>query len=143
MSTVVVVRQMLHRLLVRKTCQYPMLLPHRLGKVLRTYLDHNTAVGVGGVAKCIRHAVHHQLTVRCGRRHYLTAGTHTEGIDTATARLGNKTVTRRWQITSALLPVVLDGVNECLWMLHADSHRKTLALKDVTRTRQEMIHISG
>ncbi len=92
-----------------------------LGSVVKSYGDGYSAVGVGGVAGGVAHAVDDLLATVGGGGDDDSARTHAEGEDSVVVDLGSETIGGGGKETYVGGAVVLYFVDETLGMLDADA----------------------
>ena len=100
-----------------------------LGSVVKSYGDGYAAVGVGGVAGGVAHAVDYLLSAAGGGGDDDSARTHAEGEDSVVVDLGGEAVGSGGKETHVGGTVVLYFVDETLGMLDADAESEGFGLQ--------------
>jgi hypothetical protein len=98
--------------------------------IFQPQFNHDPSIGKGSVAQGWRHAVDDNRLWRRGRWHNEASRTHAEGVDAPIVRLMHKGIGRGWQKGYLCgLPMILNRIDEGLWMFDAHPHRKGFGLK--------------
>lgn len=101
---------------------------HRV-KVFRLYFDDNSCIGIGRIALAGRHSVYDTMPDSCSSRYYMSARTHTEGVNSSVLDLCDQAIRCGGEIFASCLLVVHELVDERLRMLDPYSECKSFRLQ--------------